>query len=120
MGRATSDTERPHGRTRLCDDFWRKMLSCRENLNGHRYMVTGNFQKTISKKLPDRFRIFSPAFVCFRPFLHFFPRLRTLWAICFWLFLAVRFFGLFRTIRLLPFNGCHLASPDLGPTCEQN
>ena len=47
-------------------------LNDRENLNGHRYMATGQWsKKTITKKRPDRFRTFSPVFACFQPFSHF-------------------------------------------------
>ena len=53
-------------------------------------MATGKCPK-INKKHPDCFRTFSPVLACWRPFLHFFARFCTFWAVCFWLFLAVRF-----------------------------
>ena len=72
-----------------------------------------NGPQTINKKHPDRFRMFSPVFACFRPFLHFLTRFRTFWGCLFLTFLGRPFCALFRTTRLLPFSGCHLDSPSL-------
>ena len=72
-------------------------------------MATGKWPKNDQQKAP---RSFSHFFTCFRLFSTvsalFRARFLTFWAVCFWLFLAVRF----RTIRLLPCSGCHLDSPD--------
>ena len=73
-----------------------------------------NGQETVNRKHPDRFCIFSPVFACFRPFLPFcaFSLVFALFGPC----VSDRFwpsvFALFRTIRLLPFSGCHSDSLD--------
>ena len=68
-----------------------------------------NGQKTINKKHPDRFRTFSHVFARLRPFSHF-----SLVSALFGMSVSDHFwpsvFALFRTIRLLPFSGCHLDS----------
>ena len=73
----------------------------RENLNGHRYMATGKCPK-------DRFRTFSRVFARFPTFSRVFALFGQYVSDRFWLSV----FALFRTIRLLPFSGCHLDSPD--------
>ena len=71
--------------------------------------------KKTNKKHPDRFRAFSPVFACFQPFCTF-----SLVFALFGLSVSDLFwptvFALFRTIRLLPFSGCHLDSPEFSPT----
>ena len=84
----------------------------RENLNGHRYMATGKWPKKDQQNEPRSFLHFC---ACFRLFSTIFA----LFSLVFELFklsVADRFcpsvFALFRTIRLLLFNGCHVDSPN--------
>ena len=83
-----------------------------ENLNGHRHMATGKWTKNDHQKAP---RSFSHFFACFRWFSIVFGAFSLVCAL-FGLSVSDRFcpsiFALFRTIRLLPFSGCHLDSPD--------
>ena len=84
----------------------------RENLKGHHYMATGKMAKKRSTRSTPT------VFALFHLFSHVFDRCCTFLLVFALSGLAVsdRFwpsvFALFRTIRLLPFSGCHLDSPD--------
>ena len=81
----------------------------RESLNGHRYTATGNGQKTINKKHPDRFRNF---FACFRSFSTLFCTFAFVFALL-GLSISVRFWpSVLAPFACLPFSGCHLDFPD--------
>ena len=69
-----------------------------------------NGHKTINKKLPDRFRTFSPVFARLRTFSLVFALSGLSVSDSFWPCV----FALFRTIRLLPCSGCHLDSLEVG------
>ena len=78
-------------------------------LNGHRYRSTGKWQKKTNKKHPDRFHISSPVFAFFCTLSDkFISRSHTFWAVPDLLWPSVVAF--FRTIRLLPYSGCHMGS----------
>ena len=81
----------------------------RENLNGHCGMDTGKWRESDRRKASRSFSHFSPVFDRFCT--------SSLVFTLFGLSVSDRFwpsvFALFRAIRLLPFSGCRLDSPEL-------